>query len=294
MMQEKIKFYREIFSLDSNSKVFFPLAGMYLEAGLKDEAETVLRQGLERHPEHMEARLLLIRVCHEKGKGDEAGALVRELMNSLHGCPPFFQIWSQELEREGRSEAAMILSLLTSHFGSKPVSVKDIFSAGLKILLADRGQDRRASAKSEVEQGAVVEEEWEEYPPDESPQPTEDLAGAVLTVPVEEDLQEPDQDEDAEEVDESLIEGGVRTRSMADVLFSQGEYRKALDIYTELWRESLPGSDRRDLESQVAKARTALEEGAHDQDGGEPDQADDVVGRLEDLAERLEQRARKA
>jgi tetratricopeptide (TPR) repeat protein len=44
-------------------------------------------------------------------------------------------------------------------------------------------------------------------------------------------------------------DGSPRTRTMADLLAEQGEHERALDIYTELWRSTPPGEERRNLDT---------------------------------------------
>ena len=66
--QEKAAWYREVLDLEPGSKVFLPYARLLLELDRADEAVSVLRDGLGRHPEFMEARLLLIDVLHKRGE----------------------------------------------------------------------------------------------------------------------------------------------------------------------------------------------------------------------------------
>ncbi len=64
--------------------------------------------------------------------------------------------------------------------------------------------------------------------------------------------------EEPEELEDFAIEDEARTRSMADVLLGQEEFGKALDIYRELWRRSLPGDERKELETIIARTEQAM------------------------------------
>ena len=54
-MKAKIEWYREVLELEPGSKVFFPLARLLGQSGETQEAIRVLRMGLARHPEYIEA-----------------------------------------------------------------------------------------------------------------------------------------------------------------------------------------------------------------------------------------------
>ena len=77
--QEKAAWYREVLDLEPGSKVFLPYARLLLELDRADEAVSVLRDGLGRHPEFMEARLLLIDVLHKRGEHAACGGEVARL-----------------------------------------------------------------------------------------------------------------------------------------------------------------------------------------------------------------------
>ena len=61
---EKAKWYQEVLSLDPDSRIFLPYARLLAELGRAGEAVDVLKAGLGKHPEFLEARLYLIELLH--------------------------------------------------------------------------------------------------------------------------------------------------------------------------------------------------------------------------------------
>jgi hypothetical protein len=87
-------------------------------------------------------------------------------------------------------------------------------------------------------------------------------------------------------------EGGPRTRTMADLLAEQGEFERALDIYTELWRATPPGPKRREID----ELRGRMAEELNRRERGKPaagrkKEKDDLLLVLDGLAKRLEARS---
>ncbi|MDH4099665.1 MAG: tetratricopeptide repeat protein [Nitrospirota bacterium] len=67
---------------DPASRLFLPLAEKYRDAGMLEEAETVLRDGLKYHPDYTGAQFSLGRILHEKGDTDGAFGIFREVVRS--------------------------------------------------------------------------------------------------------------------------------------------------------------------------------------------------------------------
>jgi hypothetical protein len=100
---------------------------------------------------------------------------------------------------------------------------------------------------------------------------------AELVEPV--DVREPEDD------------GSPRTRTMADLLADQGEHERALIIYTELWRATPPGEERRSLEA----LRKAMMDELDRREKGKvtvrkKKEKDELLSVLDGLAKRLEAR----
>lgn len=67
----EIKKYEERLKSDPASYSFAPLAEVYLQAGLLDDALAVARTGVARHPGYAAGQMALARACHQKGLVDE-------------------------------------------------------------------------------------------------------------------------------------------------------------------------------------------------------------------------------
>jgi len=135
-MKTKIKWFKEVLELEPGSKVFFPLARMYYEDGLIDEAEETLLQGLERNPDHLEARFLLVEILDRQGEpiraADEVGAITKVLSR----YPAFWKTWSETAAPQSR-DAAMALSFLAANFQGRPISWSQVIAKGLDALVGD-------------------------------------------------------------------------------------------------------------------------------------------------------------
>ncbi len=64
--------YKEIMQKDPNSREFLTLAELYRKLGVAEEATTILQEGLNRHPDFVEARLAMARVYLTQGQVDAA------------------------------------------------------------------------------------------------------------------------------------------------------------------------------------------------------------------------------
>lgn len=139
-MTEKIEWYKEVLALEPSSRLFFPLARLLAEADRIDEALLFLKQGLERHPEFMEARLLYVELLHKQGATQACQDQISRLENLLGQYVGFWEAWGAS--RRNEPEAALadmgwVLQFLALNFGSKPVSLKNILERGLNSFLSD-------------------------------------------------------------------------------------------------------------------------------------------------------------
>ena len=92
---EKALWYQEVLSLDPASRIFLPYARLLAESGRRMEAIEVLRAGLSRHPEFLDARLLLIEELHAAGQNAAAGLEAAGVIESLSQCSALWDIWSR-------------------------------------------------------------------------------------------------------------------------------------------------------------------------------------------------------
>lgn len=135
-MKTKIKWFKEVLELEPGSKVFFPLARMYYEDGLIDEAEETLLQGLERNPDHLEARFLLVEILDRQGESIRAADEVGAITKVLSRYPAFWKSWSETAAPQSR-DAAMALSFLAANFQGRPISWSQVIAKGLDALVGD-------------------------------------------------------------------------------------------------------------------------------------------------------------
>lgn len=135
MKREKLNWYREVLDLEPGSKVFLPFARLLVEQGYSGEAVDVLRQGLETHPEFIEARLLLIDVLHKGGRSAECGAEVARLAVLFKEYPGFWEAWSELVAAEGeQADLSASLGLLGALLRNSRVTLAEVLSAGLRAM----------------------------------------------------------------------------------------------------------------------------------------------------------------
>ncbi|MEW5772077.1 MAG: tetratricopeptide repeat protein [Thermodesulfobacteriota bacterium] len=317
-MENKIKWFKEFLEIEPNSKIFFPLARLLHEDGRTEEAVETLKRGVEKHPDHLEARFFLVELLAERGQDDGASREADGLASTLSQYPAFWQVWAERSAPKSR-DSALALSFLASTFRGRSITWSQVIEEGLKALFANEGISSPAfQAEAEV----VGEVHFEaapdiEYVEEEVPAaPGLDMAAeaaatyaasspeeAIAQVLAEEAgpeseefALEPEPGPDEEAGDES--EGNIRTRTMADLLADQGDYKGALAIYREL-AAAAQGDEADELEGLAATMQSKLRRGA-----GAPAPArekrpepaplpgkEKLLSTLEALAERLEARA---
>ncbi|MCH5277232.1 MAG: tetratricopeptide repeat protein [Desulfovibrionaceae bacterium] len=247
--EEKAAWYREVLDLEPGSKVFVPFARLLLELDRADEAIDVLRDGLERHPEFMEARLLLIDVLHRRGDAG-CGAEVARLAGLFRSHPDFWDAWGAE---SASTELAVSLGFLAALFRNEGLTLADVLAAGLDVL---REQPFTPGERAVPPARAISAELC-----------GRDAAGSAGPARASSDLSgDPPHprisDGLANTASVSAPAGGqdkcsLRTRSMAEVLAEQGDVRGAVDIYEELLTTCRP-EDRASLEARLDSLRERL------------------------------------
>ena len=269
-MTKKIEWYQEVLSLEPGSKVFFALAKLFVDTDQLESAVGTLRQGLDRHPDFLEARLLLAQVLTRLGREGEAAQAVEPVTRALAAYPDFWSLWAKCAVGD-RRDFAVFLMLVASHFTDKPIQWMDVVLEGVNSL-----------------SGRLVGP-----PPAPAPAaPKAPAARPVLEEPGPE-AQEPSQ---AFRLSEA---GSLRTRTMADLLASQGDFAGARDIYQELWQGAAPGSEREELSARIKKMDAGMADGVGSVAAGvAPEDSfsrhakNRLISTLETLAARFEARVR--
>ena len=317
-MMEKIEWYQEVLEIEPSSKVFFPLAKLLLGNNQTQEAVAVLRQGLDRHPEFFEARLMLIDLLQQER--DTTGALneVRALGSKLAAYPGFWDAWAQSVSDTGADkDMAAALRLLAAFLRHSDLSWADIINSGLAALAGGpvappAPQPLPKQPEQPVEPEALIPEipvvaAMDDEPEDLAPEPVEpfksaldDVADIPVDVPPPAPLQMEIPEDAAHEEDDGEDEQfSLRTRTMAAVLAEQGDYAGAKDIYEEILSATTDPDLRGDLEGRIADLAGKIKSGhataSPDIVDENPDQGKNkLIQVLERLAGRLETRADKA
>ncbi|MEF2231001.1 MAG: tetratricopeptide repeat protein [Pseudodesulfovibrio sp.] len=263
-MSGKIEWYQEVLSLEPGSRVFFPLAKLFVENGRPEDAVEALRKGLDRHPDYLEARMLLVELLIELGREDEVHDQVTRVIDPLRDYPAFWRAWARSLPQDQR-DLSVFLMLVASNLSGDTIRWTDVVFEGIGTL-ADRLV------------GAPL------------PPPGETVR-RLRPVRFEPAAVEGDDEPEQEYVRPGL--GSFRTKTMADLLASQGDVEGALEIYRELVHSTVSDDRRTELKARIAE----LEAGG----GGEPMKREDpfsahaknrLISTLETLASRFEARVR--
>lgn len=300
-MKQKIEWYREVLELEPGSRVFFPLAKLLTEDGQVHDAVITLRQGVLRHPDHVEARLLLVELLAKQGASSDLTVEVERLGSLFAGYPGFWDAWGNQLaDNPAMQDAALAIRFFAAALRGQPLTWASIIEHGLQALLVTPDSGVFAPA------GRIVA-----APVADSPAHLADAQAKAATTDIPDEGFVPEEEEaasveagaldtlsaDLDEEDESEETFSLRTRSMAEVLAEQGDVAGALDIYKELILAA-PEEEKASLEARAEELSRRMASGSSPQDSaygdGEPAAKDGnrLIGLLESLAERLEARAR--
>jgi len=250
------------------------LAKLFVEFGQFEDAERTLRQGLDRHPDSMEARLLLIQVLTRMERLDEAQEHLQAVIKPLERYPAFWSLWAHQTSDKDR-DFSVFLMLVASHFSARPIKWTDVVIEGLSSLTERLIGPIKATARKAREHALE-----KAAPAPFAPAPVSDGADAPYVGPA------PDA-------------GSYRTRTMAELLASQGDFGGALGIYRELWGRAKEEHEKNDLSSRIKTleanlaAAPAMTHAPHVAPGEDPfgkHAKNRLMSTLEALAARLESR----
>jgi len=267
-MDRKIEWYQEVLSLEPGSKVFFPLAQLFVETGHLDDAVITLTQGLDRHPDFLEARMLLVQLLSELGREGEVHEHLKRVVEPLSSYPAFWRAWAKSMPEEKR-DVAVFLMLVASNLSGDEIGWTDVVFEGMSSL-SDRlvGEPLPAPSKSAVRPAPLrmVSEKSTDH--------AKELDGAVKTAG-------------------SGGTGTFRTRTMADLLASQGDIEGAIAIYEELL-ESRPVEEHPILQGRLDELRghAVTTSSLDSEDPFGVLAKNRLIGTLETLAARFEARVR--
>lgn len=152
-MKEKIEWYQEVLELEPGSKVFFPLARLLADSEQLDKAVHILRHGLDRHPEFIEARLYLIDLLFRHGRMDQCEEQVGHLSPLFSRYEGFWQAWGSSMAATGKEgDAGLALKFMAASFQQHSLSLSDVLSRGLEAMLQDQGNALKAISEHALPQ----------------------------------------------------------------------------------------------------------------------------------------------
>ena len=148
-MLSKIELYREVLEIEPNSKVFFPLARQLAEQNHQDEAVAVLTRGIAFHPDHLEAKFLLIELLTRQGREEQAQEVFTDVGSMLSRYPSVWLLWSKTAAARSKDPSLAML-FLAHYFQNQTLTWADVMERGLQSLSQAAGQAREADGNDEA------------------------------------------------------------------------------------------------------------------------------------------------
>ena len=144
-MTEKIEWYKEVLALEPNSKIFFPLARMLEREGDLEQACAVLKEGVSRHGEYLEARLFLVELLERLGRTEECAAEVEVLAGLLARYEGFWSAWSASAGQAG-ADPALFVRMLGLSLKRPGLTLAELLRRGLDSF----GEGPAGQTKTEI------------------------------------------------------------------------------------------------------------------------------------------------
>ena len=291
-MLSKIELYREVLEIEPNSKVFFPLARQLATEERRDEAVAVLTRGIGFHPDHLEAKFLLIELLSRQGREEQAEEIFADVGSMLARYPSVWLLWSKTAAARSKDPSLAML-FLAHYFQDQTLTWADVMERGLKSLTQagtqSRAEDVAEPPAKETPAPAALEARPEVRAERPAP-PAPGVSPVAATSPSKEpeESEEPETpaaarsealapadgpqlrgarevlaladllDAPQEPVERSRTrpaktrEQAVRTKTMAAVLAGQGDTAGALEIYEDLLAAAPDGPKREELAGLMA------------------------------------------
>lgn len=170
-MNEKITWFEEMLALEPNSKLFLPLAQAYVQQARISDAADVLRKGLSFHPEHLEARLLLVRCLAEMNDRNAALDHCRRLAATISAFPIFWELWAEHSKTEANQDFTLALRLLSISLHGEAIPWGTILEQGLRSVLSQEKPAHDASAGDSAAPAEISRTEQKSTAPDHPGEP---------------------------------------------------------------------------------------------------------------------------
>jgi len=235
--------YEERLKSDPASYCFAPLAEVYLRAGLLDDALSVSRAGVLRHPDYVAGQMALARVCHQKGLVDECRHALQTVATAVPDHAEAQRLLARLYKESGNEQAALqaLQTLLDFHpddmsarieLESLQQRVSAFSDDDLELIelteadIYEEPEDVGELVERIKPVARTVEDPWSginTVTPEEAPAPT--ALEAVWSVP-EQQL--------AAAVETTGDHDPLNTSTLAELYVSQGFSDKALEIYRRM------------------------------------------------------------
>lgn len=240
----EIKMYEERLKSDPSSYCFAPLAEVYLRAGLLDDALSVSRAGVLRHPDYVAGQMALARACHQKGLVDECRNALQTVATAVPDHAEAQRLLARLYKESGNEQAALQALQTLLDFHPDDMSARIELEALQQRVAAFSDDDdlelielTEADIYEEPEDvgelverikpvARTVEDPWSginTVTPEEAPAPT--ALEAVWSVP-EQQL--------AAAVETTGDHDPLNTSTLAELYVSQGFSDKAIEIYRRI------------------------------------------------------------
>ncbi len=157
-MISKVELYREVLAIEPHSRVFFPLAKILSETNALDEAITVLKRGVTFHPDHLEAKFLLVELLSRQGKENDASENFASVADVLSQYPSVWQLWAKKTALQSK-DSSLAMAFLASYFQGKSLTWSEIFEKGLASVFSENSQSTPAQQPVEPAPQNVVQPE---------------------------------------------------------------------------------------------------------------------------------------
>ena len=228
-LDERIKLFEEIIEQDPSSKLFFQLAKLYLEKNNIDKSISTLKMGLDKHPEHMEARLFLIDLLTKNNMDNEANLHIEKIHSILTKYSSFWKKWAELLSKNKNYDLALLIFILSIVFKNENLLniSKCIYNYLSKQEFLTYNKETPSKEKSKyIKEKTEIEQDKDK-------------------------IQAETKDQISEEIE-------FKTKTMADILMAQGDYRGALNIYKELLEKETDETKIAELKSSIKEAEKKL------------------------------------
>ncbi len=260
----EIKMYEERLKSDPSSYCFAPLAEVYLRAGLLDDALSVSRAGVLRHPDYVAGQMALARVCHQKGLVDECRHALQTVATAVPDHAEAQRLLARLYKESGNEQAALqaLQTLLDFHpddmsarieletLQQRVAAFSDDDLELIELTEADIYEEPE-DADELVERikpvARTVEDPWSginTVSPEETPSPT--ALETVWSVPEQQLIAAVETTDDHDP---------LNTSTLAELYVSQGFSDKAIEIYRQIVAAA-PGNQ------EAANRLTELEQAA--------------------------------